>query len=127
LPLEEPDFGTWLADADSVWATHAGLAPGFPERFVLSRSLAARTDSSARPCRCQGRRRSRRHPGRHPPAEFYRVSMAPLRPPTAAAGALTPEQAAALVEAPPKSDFLACGFVHVGVRGLDLRRHKREG
>ena len=52
-----------------------------------------------------------------PLAEFYRLSMAAIGPPAVAARALTPKQAAALIERTTQSDFLACGFVHIGVWG----------
>ena len=38
-------------------------------------------------------------------------------PPAVDAGALTPEQATALVDRPTDPDFLACGFAHIGVWG----------
>jgi hypothetical protein len=43
--------------------------------------------------------------------------MAAIGPPAVEAGALTPEQAAALVARPAEPGFLACGFVHIGVWG----------
>ena len=50
-------------------------------------------------------------------AEFYRLSMAAIGPPAVEAGALSAAEAAALVERPEDSDFLACGFVHIGAWG----------
>ena len=52
-----------------------------------------------------------------PLAELYRLSMAAIGPPATRAGALTAEQAAALVDRPTRADSLACGFVHIGVWG----------
>jgi hypothetical protein len=52
-----------------------------------------------------------------PLAEFYRLSMAAIGPAAVVAGALTRQQAEGLVELPGRADFLACGFVHVGVWG----------
>jgi hypothetical protein len=52
-----------------------------------------------------------------PLAEFYRLSMAALGPPTVQAKALTAVQAAALVDRPTQADFIGCGFVHIGVWG----------
>ncbi|HEY6837064.1 MAG TPA: hypothetical protein VI142_11530 [Gaiellaceae bacterium] len=43
--------------------------------------------------------------------------MAAIGPPAMEAGALTVEQAAALVERPTQPDFLCFGFAHVGVWG----------
>jgi hypothetical protein len=50
-------------------------------------------------------------------AEFYRLGMAALAGPRVQAGALSPTQAAALIDRPGDDDFLACGFVHIGVWG----------
>jgi len=50
-------------------------------------------------------------------AEFYQLSQAALALPKVQAGALSAEQATALVDRPGDGDFLACGFVHVGVWG----------
>jgi hypothetical protein len=50
-------------------------------------------------------------------AEFHSLSMAAIGPPTVAAGALTPGEAAALVDRPNEPDFLGCGFAHIGVWG----------
>jgi hypothetical protein len=52
-----------------------------------------------------------------PFAEFYGLSMAAIGPPAVEAGALTVQQATALVERPANPDFLACGFAHIGVWG----------
>lgn len=43
--------------------------------------------------------------------------MAAIGPSAVEAGALTVEQATALVERPTNPDFLACGFAHIGVWG----------
>jgi hypothetical protein len=43
--------------------------------------------------------------------------MAAIGPAAVEAGALTPQEAGALVELPTRPDFLACGFVHIGVWG----------
>ena len=53
----------------------------------------------------------------HPLAEFYSLSMTAIGPPAVEAGALTVEQATALVDRPTNPDFLACGFAHIGVWG----------
>ena len=50
-------------------------------------------------------------------AEFYRLGMAALAGPRVQAGALSPTQATALIDRPGDDDFLACGFVHIGVWG----------
>jgi hypothetical protein len=43
--------------------------------------------------------------------------MAAIGPAAIEAQALTPERAAELVDRPTEPDFLACGFVHIGVWG----------
>jgi hypothetical protein len=50
-------------------------------------------------------------------AEFYQLSQAALARPKVEAGVLSPEQATALIDRPGEDDFLACGFVHIGVWG----------
>jgi len=50
-------------------------------------------------------------------AEFYQLSQAALTRPKVQARALSLEQATALVDRPGDDDFLACGFVHIGVWG----------
>jgi hypothetical protein len=55
----------------------------------------------------------------------YRLSIAAIGPPAVAASALTPEQAAALIDRPTQSDFPASGFVNIGVwrrRPIELVR-----
>jgi hypothetical protein len=50
-------------------------------------------------------------------AEFNRLSMVAISPPAVETGTLSPEQAAMLVDRPAHTDFLACGFVNIGVWG----------
>lgn len=118
LLLEEPDFGMWMADADRLWAAH----PESWHRAFPNGSL------------CRGRWLLREipqsglvdvgadgeidviRPGTAL-AEFYRLSMKAIGPAAVVAGAISAEQAAALVERPDESDFLSCGFVHIGVWG----------
>jgi hypothetical protein len=52
-----------------------------------------------------------------PLAEFHRLSMAAIGPAAVEAGALTREQADAMIDRPAQPDFLASGFVHIGVWG----------
>ena len=118
LLLEEPDFGMWLADADPVWATHPDAwHRTFPEGSVSrGRSLLrqihqlglSEVGSDAEADIIQSGTDL---------AEFYRLSMAAIGPPAVEAGALTAAEATALVDRPAEPDFLACGFVHIGVWG----------
>jgi hypothetical protein len=50
-------------------------------------------------------------------AEFYSLSQAALTLPKVQAGSLTLAEATALIDRPGEDDFLACGFVHIGVWG----------
>ena len=118
LLVEEPDFGMWLADADPVWATH-------PDAW--HRTFPAGSLSRGRSLLRQIHQLDLADVGADAEAdiiesgsdlaEFYRLSMAAIGPPAVEAGALTPAEATALVERPEESDFLACGFVHIGVWG----------
>jgi trans-aconitate methyltransferase len=118
LLLEEPDFGLWLADADPVWAMHPEAWKRTFPSGCLSRGRSLLKQIHALGLEDVGADAEVDivEPGT-PLAEFYRLSMAAIGPPAVAAGALTPEQAAALAERPTQEDFLACGFVHIGVWG----------
>jgi trans-aconitate methyltransferase len=118
LLLEEPDFGLWLADADSLWATHpeawhrtfpsGSLSRGrsllreIHELSLLDVGADAEVDII--------------EPGT-PLAEFYRLSMRAIGPPAIEAEALTAQQAEALIDRLAQPDFLGCGFVYIGVWG----------
>jgi SAM-dependent methyltransferase len=118
LLLEEPDFGMWLADADPVWATH-------PDAW--HRTFPAGSLSRGRSLLRQIHQLDLVDVGADAEAdiiesgsdlaEFYRLSMAAIGPPAVEAGALSAAEATALIERPEQSDFLACGFVHIGVWG----------
>lgn len=118
LLLEEPDFGMWRADADPVWATH-------PDAW--HRAFPAGSLSRGRSLLRQIHQLDLVDVGADAEAdiietgsdlaEFYRLSMAAIGPPAVEAGALNAAEATALVERPEEPDFLACGFVHIGVWG----------
>jgi len=106
LLLEEPDFGMWVGDADPVWMTHpASWQKAFPGgslsrcRWLLAGFRSSGSPASARMPRSTS------------------SSMKAIGPAAVAAGALTVEQATALVARPSEPDFLSCGFVHIGVWG----------
>jgi len=118
LLLEEPDFGLWLADADPGWSAR----PDVWHRTFPSGSLS------------RGRSLLRQIPtlglvdigadaevdivqAGTPLAEFHQLSMAAIGQAAVKAGTMTSEQATALIEPPTQPDFLACGFVHIGVWG----------
>jgi SAM-dependent methyltransferase len=118
LVLEEPDFGMWIGDADPVWAT----APHTTQ--VAFPSLAM---GQGRSLLRQVHQLGLTHVGADAEidiiqagtdlAEFYQLSQAALALPKVAAGALSLAEATALIDRPADDDFLACGFVHVGVWG----------
>jgi SAM-dependent methyltransferase len=118
LLLEEPDFGMWIGDADPVWAS---APPANPVAFP------AMTLSQGRSLLRQVPRLGLTNVGADAEidiiqagtdlAEFYQLSQAALAGPKVGAGALSPAQAQALIDRPAEADFLACGFVHVGVWG----------
>jgi SAM-dependent methyltransferase len=118
LLLEEPDFGMWGGDADPVWAS----AP--PANSVAFPSMSL---SQGRSLLRQVHQLGLTNIGADAEidiirggtdlAEFYQLSQAALAGPKVRAGALSPAQAKALIDRPADEDFLACGFVHVGVWG----------
>ncbi len=118
LLLEEPDFGMWLADADPLWATHPDAwGETFPSGSLSrGRSLLGQIHQLDLVDVGADAEVDMIEAGT-PLAEFYRLSMAAIGPPAVEAGALTAEQAEALVERTTQPDFLACGFVHIGVWG----------
>jgi trans-aconitate methyltransferase len=115
LLLEEPDFGMWLADADPVWATHpAAWHQTFPNGSLSrGRTLLGQIHQLGLVDVGADAELDIIQAG-SPLAEFYRLSMAAIGPPAIEAGALTPEQATALVDRPTQLEFLACGFAHIG-------------
>lgn len=118
LLLEEPDFGMWLADADPVWATHPDAwHHTFPNGSLSrGRTLLGQVHHLGLVDVGADAELDIIEAGT-PLAEFYSLSMAAIGPPAVEAGALTVEQAAALVDRPTNPDFLACGFAHIGVWG----------
>ena len=118
LLLEEPDFGMWLADADPVWATHPeAWHETFPNGSLSrGRRLLEQIHQLGLVDVGADAELDIIKPGT-PLAEIYSLSMAAIGPAAVEAGALTTEQATALVDRPTNPDFLACGFAHIGVWG----------
>ena len=118
LLFEEPDFGMWIGDADLVWATSPQTTQAAFPNLALSqgRSVLRQihqlglTDSGA------DAEIDIIQAGTDL-AEFYKLSQAALARPKVHVGALSPAQATALIDRPGEDDFLACGFVHIGVWG----------
>jgi SAM-dependent methyltransferase len=118
LLLEEPDFGMWLSDADPLWAIAGQSGPAAHPGMALSqgRSLLRQVHQLGLTAIGADAEVDIIQAGTDL-AEFYRLSQAALAGPKVQAGALTPAQAQALVDRPADDDFLACGFVHIGVWG----------
>jgi hypothetical protein len=81
--------------------------------------VAARSSGRARQCELSCRATSSgRGPVRtHSLAEFYRLSMPALAALSVVSGALTPDEAGALIERPTDTHFLGCGFAYIGAWG----------
>lgn len=118
LLLEEPDFGMWMADADTLWASHPDAwHRTFPSGSLERGRLLLRHIHQLGLIDIGAEGEVDVIQSGTPLAEFYRLSMAAIGPSAVQAGALTAEQASALVDRATQSDFLACGFVHIGVWG----------
>jgi SAM-dependent methyltransferase len=118
LVLEEPDFGMWAGDADPIWATAPPTAQAAFPSLALSqgRSLLRQVHHLGLAGVGADAEIDIIQAGTDL-AEFYQLSQAALAGPKVQAGALSREQATALIDRPADDDFLACGFVHIGVWG----------
>jgi SAM-dependent methyltransferase len=118
LVLEEPDFGMWAGDADPVWATAPQSAQAaFPDMALSQgRSLLRQVHQLGLDDVGADAEIDIIQAGTDL-AEFYQLSQAALADPKVQAGVLSREQATELIDRPGDDDFLACGFVHIGVWG----------
>ncbi len=118
LVLEEPDFGMWMDDADPVWATSPHTTQVAFPNLALSqgRSLLRQVHQLGLEGVGADAEIDIIQSGTDL-AEFYRLSQAALAGPKVQVGALSPAEATALIDRPGEDDFLACGFVHIGVWG----------
>ena len=118
LVLEEPDFGMWIGDADPVWATSPQTTQAAFPSLALSqgRSLLRQVHQLGLTDVGADAEIDIIQAGTDL-AEFYQLSQAALAVAKVHAGALSLEQATALVDRPGEEDFLGCGFVHIGVWG----------
>ena len=116
--FEEPDFGMWIGDADPVWATSPeSTQVAFPNLALSQgRSLLRHVHQLGLKDVGADAEIDVIQAGTEL-AEFYQLSQAALAGPKVAAGAVNLEQARALIDRPGDDDFLACGFVHIGVWG----------
>lgn len=116
--LEEPDFGMWTGDADPVWATSPQTTQATFPSMALSqgRSLLRQVHQLGLADVGADAEIDIIQAGTNL-AEFYQLSQAALAIPKVQAGALSLEQATAITDRPGDDDFLACGFVHIGVWG----------
>jgi SAM-dependent methyltransferase len=118
LVLEEPDFGMWMADTDPVWVTSPHTTQvAFPNLAVAQgRSLLRQVHQLGLKDVGADAEIDIIQAGTDL-AEFYQLSQAALAGPKVQVGALSPTEATALIDRPGDDDFLACGFVHIGVWG----------
>jgi trans-aconitate methyltransferase len=106
LPVEEPDFGMGQNEADPVWAAHPrAWHEAFPHGSLFQGRLLLRQIHNLGLVDVDADAELDIVRANTPLAEFYRLSMAALAGPSAATSALTPEEAAALVESPTDSHF----------------------
>ncbi len=126
LLLEEPDFGMWMGDADPVWATSPQTTQvAFPNMALSQgRSLLRQIHELGLTDIGADAEIDIIQYGTDL-AEFYKLSQAALARPKVEVEALSAAQATALIDRPGDDDFLACGFVHIGVWGR--RSPKNEG
>jgi len=118
LMLEEPDFGMWIGDADPVWATSPQTTHAAFPSMALSqgRSLLRQVHQLGLTDIGADAEIDIIQTGTEL-AEFYQLSQAALALPKVQARALSHAEATALIDRPGDDDFLACGFVHIGVWG----------
>jgi SAM-dependent methyltransferase len=124
LVLEEPDFGMWIGDADPVWATSPQSTQAAFPSLALSqgRSLLRQIHQLGLTDVGADAEIDIIQAGTDL-AEFYQLSQAALALPKVRAGALSLAEATALIDRPGDDDFLASGFVHIGVWGRLARRY----
>jgi len=118
LVLEEPDFGMWIGDADPVWAASPRTTQAAFPSMALSegRSLLRQVHQLGLTEVGADAEIDIIQAGTDL-AEFYQLSQAALALPKVQAGALSLAEATALIDRPGEDDFLACGFVHIGIWG----------
>jgi SAM-dependent methyltransferase len=118
MVLEEPDFGMWIGDADPVWATSPPTTQvAFPNLALAQGRTLLRQIHQLGLTNIGADAEIDIIQAGTDLAEFYRLSQAALALPKVQAGALSPAEATALIDRPADDDFLACGFVHIGVWG----------
>jgi SAM-dependent methyltransferase len=118
LVLEEPDFGMWIGDADPVWATSPQTTQvAFPSMAMdQGRSLLRQVHQLGLTGIGADAEIDIIQAGTDL-AEFYQLSQAAVALPKVQAGVLSLAQATAIIDRLGDDDFLACGFVHIGVWG----------
>jgi trans-aconitate methyltransferase len=118
LVLEEPDFGLRLSDHDPLWANHPqAWHKAFPNGSLSrGRSLLRQVQQLGLTDIGADAEVDIVQAGTAM-AEFQRLSLEAIGPAAVRAGAKTPEESAALINRLTEPDFLACGFVHIGIWG----------
>jgi SAM-dependent methyltransferase len=118
LVLEEPDFGMWIGDADAVWASSPETTHlAFPNLSLSQGRTLLRQVHQLGLTRVGADAEIDIIQAGTDLAEFYSLSQAALTLPKVQAGSLSLAEATALIDRPGEDDFLACGFVHIGVWG----------
>jgi hypothetical protein len=121
LVFEEPDFGMWMGDADPVWAASPETTQvAFPSMALSQGRALLRQIHQLGLTDVGADAEIDIIQAGTDLAEFYQLSQAALGPPKVRAEALSVEQATAIIDRPGDDDFLACGFVHIGVWGRRL-------
>jgi SAM-dependent methyltransferase len=118
LVLEELDFGLWMSDLDPVWASAPrSNRATFPQLSLgQGRSLLRQVHQLGLVDVGADAEVDIIQAGTDL-AEFYRLSQKAICVPKVQSGALSQAEAEAIIERIGADDFLACGFVHVGVWG----------
>jgi SAM-dependent methyltransferase len=118
LLFEEPDFGMWTGDADPIWAAAPKSTKiAFPNLALSQgRSLLRQIHQLGLTDVGADAEIDIIQTGTDL-AEFYQLSQAALALSKVHMGALSPAQATAIIDRLGDDDFLACGFVHIGVWG----------
>src|SRR5579859_3954836 len=118
LVAEEPDFGLWLADLDSVWTSHpTAWHEAFPSASLSQgRALLRQIHRLGLADIGADSEQDIVRPGTAL-AEFYRLSIETLSERMISAGLLTTAEVARLTARLAEPDFMGCGFTHIGVWG----------
>jgi len=118
LLVEDADFGMWQGGFDPIWTAHpAAWHEAFPNgslsqgRAMLRQIHQLGLEDVGADAELDVVQHGT------PMWEFYRLSVIGMSPGLIEAGVLTADEATELVARLDSSDFLACGFAHIGAWG----------